>query len=247
MSSQLFSPALAFVAFVWIMWVTVPWAFEDKLNLNSLDPKVVPEMFRYRFEREINLGDVRRVADWLGTARDAFLGAGAFFMLSAVADLFSAPVENYSQSVPEPFSWSYLVYAVFISGLFVTAYGVYKTQQVITFIANPSQIDKIAHFGLMFRATAAKTITIAFVTINAAFETTFGLILIPIWFTQLSFVTILFRLLDASLFLGVIGIATLLRSRSLFTFTKKDTLAPILVVLPYAIIALVLVLSRTLT
>jgi len=85
--SDLVSISLGLVAFAWLMWVTLPWAFGERLDFYALRKKIEPNDFRNPSERQITPLDVKKAEKWLTDAGDEFLGAGAVFLMSGLFEL----------------------------------------------------------------------------------------------------------------------------------------------------------------
>jgi hypothetical protein len=244
-------PALGLVAFSWLMWVTMPWAFEERLEFFDLRKKVDSRNFKRR-ERTITEADVRKARDWLNTSQDEFLGAGVLFLMSGFFDLISgvslfAGTPTSPPTLNFPFPIDYLTVGTLLGAFFVLGVAVVKAQQVIKFIETPSRVDIISKFASFYALDFAKSMTLALAVVVGLFDILAFILFFNIWFVlfPLTAVSVAIAILDATFALGVVGLIPTFRTSSKEP-SRKVIIGPILVTLPWAAVLVFLVVSRLL-
>lgn len=222
----LFEPSLGLVAFSLLLWVTLPWAFLDQLT---------PTKIRQKYP-EVSEENVKRSKDWLGEGANGFLLAGIVFLLSAFTDLASPTLEHVNPNLSFLIFYSSIAPIIlFILGMSVLSFAVFRTHQVINFLFNPVSFRKIERFPTTYARFLTRILE-------------FG-ILIPFWLfdilscflflyiTVVSFSLIWFILL-ISFGAGSCGIFLIWKmplSRGEKPLSRRDAIAPIIILFPYLI------------
>jgi hypothetical protein len=222
-----FDPSLGLVAFSFLMWVTLPWAFLDQLQ------KVKDK------QRRVLSADIRMARDWLASATFSFLAAGIVFLLESVFDLGAPELQVLNA---HPFvSVSILLPLFFVFGLIVLGFAIFRANQVIYFILYPLRISRISSFGVEFGVSTRNILLFLFIPLSIV-EIALGFVLVPALTSPGDLVT---RLSYASFLLGVPGLGTMLLGLILTSRTKAPTLSrwdvvgPVLTSIPFVLLILI--------
>jgi hypothetical protein len=240
LSLGLLEPALAMAAFSWIMWVTLPWAFGERLDFLPLRKKAEERAFKFPNERMITELDLARARDWLTDSHDSFLAAGIVFLMRGFLDAASnTSFPSLFTNLPtllDELSLLTLLFSVFALGV-----AVYRGQQAIKFISRPSRIDEIARFGSFYATSLTKQVMSGFVIGLGVFNIVLAYIFFPLWHASASNLVAALQVLDVSFVLGAIGLGIVLLERP---SGKRRVVGPILVILPWAYLMVLIVLER---
>ncbi len=231
--TELANLSLGLVAFTWLMWVTLPWAFGERLDYFELKKKI--EASGFSSGRLITPLDVKKAEHWLTSAQDEFLGAGAIFLIAGMLDLASPSLTGPTAVIQlqYPFSFQFLETIAFLGALFTLGVAVFRAQQVIKFIGSPNQIDFISRFGSFYAIDFAKGVGFSIALFTGILDFGVFVLFLPAWFTPLSDATFAVQVLDALFLLGGFGTIPTFAVRTR-TASRKDTLGPLLVMLPWA-------------
>lgn len=220
--SPLAQASLGLVAFSFLMWITMPWAYAEAIEKARVRAKIgKPELLADpMYDKPI---------EWLDQAHLFYLWSGAIFLVDALAILGSDafPPANLQGTVYLP----YLYEVMFMVGVGFMAFAILRSQQVIAFILHPERLETVAHYEIEV-LVATRNISLIVVSLFWAIDLTFGLL-----YAYASIFTsqTLFIYFQTALFIaGAGGIIPLIISFRRKEVGRSDLFGPILVFIPFA-------------
>jgi hypothetical protein len=229
----LFEPSLGIATFCFLMWVTLPWAFLDMLDLEKIQKR--------KPQADLTELDIEKARGWLAAGTLYFLGSGGIFLLAALADIISPAITSLNPH--SAFSPTLLSALSFLGALSFMLYAVLRTHQVIYFLLNPTKFGQVTEFpkqaGLALREIGV--IVIAPYAVMTALLLIFFIYPVAVLHELPHGPTAwVYYVLVVGYVIGLIGLYPVLR-RSKNTFRKRDAIGLFMLLIPYIIAFLIVV------